>query len=102
VSVVLPPRSEALGRHDNAIQAAHPDVLAVRATQDERNLRPTFRSTSQTTSDHPRGPNQRLKQLGLGECVKKVAWRLETSRQDNLTAAGRSYLQRHRNQARAL
>src|SRR6185312_7886425 len=31
----------------------------------KRNPPPTFRSTSQTTSDQPRGPNQRLRNSGL-------------------------------------
>src|SRR5882762_9285069 len=35
---------------------------------------PTFRSTSQTTRDQPRGPNQRLSNSGL-ENASKTRWR---------------------------
>src|SRR5262249_16377689 len=35
---------------------------------------PTFRSTSQTTSDQPRGPNQRLSSSGLVK-ASKTKWR---------------------------
>src|ERR1700704_2365226 len=40
----------------------------------KRNPPPTRRSTSQTTSDHPRGPNQRLSNSGLVN-ESKTSWR---------------------------
>src|SRR2546425_13064310 len=44
----------------------------------KRHVPPTFRSTSQTTSDQPRGPNQRLSSSGLVKASK--TWRRGASK----------------------